>query len=78
MLTVTVNSPEKILWHGKADSVSSENSKGPFDVLSEHANFITIIEKKPIIIHIGKHVESFDAKRAVIYVQSDYVSCYMI
>jgi len=78
MLTVTINTPEKIVWHGKADSVSSENSQGPFDILSQHANFITIVEDKPILIRFGKREHRFDFKRCVIMTQNDYVACYAI
>lgn len=78
MLTVTITSPEKMIWHGKANSVSSINSKGPFDILSQHANFITYIEKAPIIIRVGKHEHRYEFKRCVIYTQNDYVSCYAI
>ena len=78
MLTVTINSPEKIIWHGKADSVTSENSQGTFDILSQHANFVTIIEDKPVIIRMGKRIHKFDFKRCVIYAQNDYVACYAI
>lgn len=78
MLTVTINSPERIIWHGKADSVSSQNSQGPFDILSQHANFITIINGRPIVVRVGKRIHTFEFKRSVIYSQNDYVSCYAI
>lgn len=78
MLTVTITSPEKIIWHGNADSVSSENSQGPFDILSTHANFITYVENKPIIIKFGKRKNSFLFNRCVIYMRNDYISCYVI
>ncbi|KKR71813.1 MAG: H+-transporting two-sector ATPase, epsilon subunit [Microgenomates group bacterium GW2011_GWC1_41_8] len=78
MLTVTINTPEKIVWHGKADSVSSENSQGPFDILSQHANLITLVENKPILVRFGKREHRFDFKRCVIFTQNDYVACYAI
>lgn len=43
--TVTVRSPENTIWSGEATSVSSENSAGSFDILAEHANFITMLKK---------------------------------
>ena len=78
MLTVTITSPEKIVWHGRAESVSSENSRGPFDILSQHANFITYIENKPVIVRLGKQEHKFEFKRCVIYTQNNYVSCYTL
>lgn len=78
MLTVTINSPEKVIWHGRAESLSSENSQGPFDILELHANFITIIDNKPIIVRLGKRERVFRFQRCVIYSRNDYVSCYAI
>ncbi|MBI4136563.1 hypothetical protein HY469_00715 [Candidatus Roizmanbacteria bacterium] len=78
MLTVTISTPEKVVWHGKADSVSSVNTQGKFDILSQHANFITIIENKPIVVRFGKREHQFDFKRCVIFNQNDYVACYAI
>ncbi len=42
---VTVRSPEKTVWKGEATAVSSENSAGAFDILAEHANFVTMLKK---------------------------------
>lgn len=49
-LQVTVKSPEKIYFQGEATAVSSINKEGPFDVLSYHTNFISII-KETLVIH---------------------------
>jgi len=58
-LEVVVNSPDKLIWEGKAYSISSENSAGVFDILPEHANFVTMIENKPITIRTGLKEEVF-------------------
>ena len=50
-LTVVVRNKEKILFNGQAQTLSSVNDKGPFDILVQHENFITLI-KKNIVIHI--------------------------
>lgn len=49
-LKVAVMTPVQVLYTGEAESVSSVNAKGPFDVLDEHANFITIITQR-LVIH---------------------------
>jgi F0F1-type ATP synthase epsilon subunit len=77
-LTVSISSPSHFIWQGNADAVSSINTKGPFDILPEHTNFITIIENKPIIIRSGKEKKDFLFERAVIYTYSNYVSIYAI
>lgn len=50
-LHVRILSPHELLFNGEAFSVSSKNSQGPFDILAEHANFITLIENQPITVH---------------------------
>jgi F0F1-type ATP synthase epsilon subunit len=50
-LTVIIKNKEKVLFSGQAQAVSSVNDKGPFDILCQHENFISLIKKK-IVIHI--------------------------
>ena len=33
-----------MVYEGEVTAVSGKNSRGPFDVLAEHANFISIVE----------------------------------
>ncbi|OGE64148.1 hypothetical protein A3J13_01435 [Candidatus Daviesbacteria bacterium RIFCSPLOWO2_02_FULL_36_8] len=49
-LHVRIISPQELILDTQADSVSSKNASGAFDILPEHANFITMIENSPIII----------------------------
>lgn len=51
-LFISIKSPEKTVFEGIVTGVSSYNDKGPFDILSEHENFITIIKKKLVIFPI--------------------------
>lgn len=75
-LYVKVMTPESILWEGKADAVSSENESGPFDILPEHANFLSLITNKPVIVHRGERDRKFDFDQSVIHVENDVVSVY--
>ncbi|HEY4502780.1 MAG TPA: hypothetical protein VJH21_03045 [Candidatus Paceibacterota bacterium] len=73
---VVINSPDKLLWEGRAQSISSENSKGTFDVLPEHANFITMIENKPIIVRTGTTDHTFNYENAVLSVRDGKATVY--
>ncbi len=77
LLHVRINSPDKVIWEGEAESVSSINSQGPFDVLPYHANFITIVENKPLRIKTEKEKVEFTYQRAIIYIHSNTVSIYV-
>lgn len=54
ILTVKILSPTQTIYDGPAFSVSSFNSMGRFDILPMHANFITMVQKQPIILRIEK------------------------
>ncbi len=75
-LDVIVNSPNRLIWEGKAQSVSSENSTGVFDILPEHANFVTMIENKPIVIRTGLKEEIFQYDNAVLSVKGNLLTIY--
>jgi F0F1-type ATP synthase epsilon subunit len=76
MIHVRINSPAKVIWEGDADSVSSENSQGPFDILPMHTNFVSFVENKPIIVKINDKSESYKFERSVIYARENKVNIY--
>jgi F0F1-type ATP synthase epsilon subunit len=76
-LTVIINSPERLVWEGKAEYVSSENSQGPFDILPMHSNFISILEGKTIKVKpVGAAVVEYAFPRCVLYTHSNVVKIY--
>ncbi|OGG07722.1 hypothetical protein A2872_02040 [Candidatus Gottesmanbacteria bacterium RIFCSPHIGHO2_01_FULL_42_12] len=76
-LTVTIKSPDKDIFKGEAESISSENSSGKFDVLKDHANFITVIENKPIIIRMAnKEKQTFTFPLAIMSTTNNQVNIY--
>lgn len=77
-LTISIASPEQIIWEGKGIAVSSVNSVGPFDVLPHHANFITIIENKPVVIDTGTKRIQFTFPVCVLYARDNYVYAYTL
>lgn len=78
LITVEINSPEKFIWEGKAVSISSVNSSGPFDILPMHANFITILENQPIKINTGNKIEEFTFTNAILYASKNKVLIYTL
>lgn len=77
VLTVRIVSPKKDLFGGVALSVSSTNSAGKFDILPQHANFITVVEGNPISVKIGTgQILSFNFPLAIIHTQNNRVNIY--
>lgn len=75
---VVISSPDEVIWQGDAISISAENSAGKFDILPEHANFVTFVNPdSQIVIRMEKKdANVFSYKDAVIAVKSGKVDVY--
>lgn len=77
VLNVRIVSPKKDLFQSQALSVSSQNSAGKFDILLQHANFITVIQGAPILIRTTNgQIVTFNFPLAIIHTQKDQVTIY--
>lgn len=75
-LRVKIQTPENVIWEGEAEALSSENATGPFDILPGHANMITMINEKPIVIVTGGQSREFRFERALLSVADDLVGVF--
>lgn len=76
-LQVKVMTPHKILFQGPALAVSSVNSEGKFDILPEHANFISLIENQAVsIIQTNKQIINFNFTQAIVVNLKNQVTIY--
>jgi F0F1-type ATP synthase epsilon subunit len=74
---VRISRATQAVWEGEARSVSSENSTGPFDILPMHANFISLVGKKPIkVTKEDGTVDTYTFNKSVIYVNKGVVTIY--
>jgi F0F1-type ATP synthase epsilon subunit len=77
ILQVRVLSPKKMIFLGQAESVTSTNTTGKFDILPQHANFITLIKNSPIvIINKQKQKVEFTFNLAIMYALNNNVTIY--
>lgn len=76
-LHIRILSPQQLILDAEAQSVTSKNTQGNFDILPLHANFITVIENEPIVIHTkeGKSL-IFAFPFAVIFASNNQVNIY--
>lgn len=76
-LKVEVMNPVKILYEGDATSVSSINEKGPFDILYNHAPFVSKI-KEQVRVQVNKEkILVFQLERGVIRCEGNEVKVYV-
>ncbi len=77
LLKVRVISPKADLFVGEATAVSSTNSVGPFDILWQHAKFITLVEKKPLVVRLANgQKQEFSFDLAIVHVHDNQVDVY--
>lgn len=77
LLQVKITSPQEVMYEGKARAVSSQNSKGRFDILPQHANFVSILENQPIeIVKEDGQKVSFKLDQAIIHHANNIVSIF--
>ncbi len=64
-------------FHGRAYSVTAENNLGPFDILPQHANLISLIQKKIIVkTKEGKEV-NYQFRNGVMEVSGNVVKVFL-
>jgi len=77
ILQVKIVSPKAVIFESQALAVSSQNSAGKFDILPEHANFVTLVQQVPIIIKTAsKENKTFQFSMAIIYNTANRVHIY--
>lgn len=67
VVTITIQTPDQVLFTGKVNAVSTYNTKGVMDILPFHENFISIIEKS-VIVHNGKEEKTFPLKTGILQI----------
>ena len=71
-------SPDAVVWQGTASSLSSTNSEGAFDIMPDHARFMTIIDKTPIVIHKEDGTDSpFTFDTALLFFHDNVAKIYI-
>lgn len=77
LLHVRIISPQQLILETEALSVSSKNAQGPFDILPQHANFISIIENSPIVVRVPSQKPlTFNFPLAIVMVTANQVNIY--
>lgn len=77
LLTITIHDADKIVFEGEANSISSVNERGVFDVLPYHSHFISII-KTSITIHRKNQPDKvFSIDSGIMQVHNDTVDVFL-
>lgn len=76
-MQVKVISREKVVYEGPAKWVSSKNEQGKFDVLPEHANFISLVNAEVSIGEVNGQTVRFQVDDGVLRVTENKVEVFL-
>lgn len=76
-LKVVVRNRQGILFDGEATSVSSVNKVGPFDILPEHINFVSMINKKFTVRAADGRTINLSMDKGVVWVEENTVKVFI-
>jgi ATP synthase, Delta/Epsilon chain, beta-sandwich domain len=77
-MEVKVASPFNTYYTGQAFSLSGVNATGPFDILPEHHNFISLLEPCTLVIRtVGGEEQKIDISGGLIHVKADRVTVFL-
>jgi F-type H+-transporting ATPase subunit epsilon len=74
LLHLRIVAKNKILFEGEARSVSSHNNIGNFDILPEHASFISLIDNEVSFVDQAGGSQEFPIKQGLIKVIDNQVT----
>lgn len=74
---IKVYAPFRVYFDGEAESISAINDTGPFDILSGHHNFMTLLNPCDIIVRTERGEEKVTIQRGIMHVKADQVVVFL-
>ncbi len=76
-LSVSVKNKRKIFFSGDCFSLSSNNESGDFDILPQHANFISLIKNHIVINKGAKEEKKFIIGNGILIAKCNEVNVFL-
>lgn len=76
-ILLVIRKREKVLFEGEIKSFTSHNTRGTFDVLYKHANFISIINRNCVIRKLDGSVNEIKIEEGIIRAHDNKVTVYL-
>jgi len=77
VLTVNIRSRKKSFFEGKTRTVTSLNDNGEFDILPQHANFVSLIRNYLVLNKGTKEEQKFVISTGVLRVKENKVDVFL-
>lgn len=72
-IEVHVINPDEVIFRGNVRSLSGQNENGPFDILSLHTNFVTIIDGSITLHQLDGAKKEIQVGKGIVKVFEDIV-----
>jgi len=73
LIQVKIFSPFEVFYEGLAYSLSASNETGPFDILHDHANFISLLLKGNVRLNTPYGDRNFSLNRGVLKAHNNLI-----
>ncbi len=78
LMSVKIYTPFQTYFEGQAHSLSAVNGTGPFDVLPQHKNFMSLLVPCTITVHTPQNTDfKLPVEQGVIHVKADKVTVFL-
>ncbi len=74
---VKVYAPFKTYFDGTASSISAVNETGPFDILPQHHNFMTLLSTGDIVVRSNEGEQTVKINRGIMHVKADEIIVFL-
>ena len=74
---IKVYSPFKVYFDDEGESISAANATGPFDILSHHHNFMTLLSPCELSIRAKRGDEKIRISGGLMHVKADQVTVFL-
>ena len=76
-IIVKIISPFKTYFDGRAQSLSGTNATGPFDILPQHANFMSLLTAGEVVVRSPLGERRFTVKSGLLRVHNNVAIVYL-
>lgn len=77
MMHIKVYAPFKTYYDDLGTSISAINETGPFDILPQHHNFMTLLSPGDVIVRSNDDEKKIEITRGIMHVKADRVIVFL-
>ena len=74
---VTVRDRNRVIYEADATAITTYNETGLFDILPQHANFISLVEKSLVVHTVDGKKTTITINNGLLKVKDNAVHCYV-